>query len=110
MTIEDIEASKAPLMDHLIELRSRLIKSMIALTPAAASAGSAFLSNRLLVPIMTTNSFAFDADGALKTLTDGNRHLTTWKYDGFGRLTNKVDHLGTNAFALAQSKTLTRRS
>src|SRR5947207_2307816 len=25
MTIEDIEASKAPLMDHLIELRSRLV-------------------------------------------------------------------------------------
>jgi sec-independent protein translocase protein TatC len=30
MTHEDIEATKAPLMDHLIELRSRLIKSMIA--------------------------------------------------------------------------------
>lgn len=29
MTIEDIEASKAPLMDHLIELRSRLIKALI---------------------------------------------------------------------------------
>ena len=31
MTHEDIEASKAPLMDHLIELRSRLIKALIAL-------------------------------------------------------------------------------
>jgi sec-independent protein translocase protein TatC len=30
MTHEDIEATKAPLMEHLIELRSRLIKSMIA--------------------------------------------------------------------------------
>jgi sec-independent protein translocase protein TatC len=30
MTHEDIEASKAPLMDHLIELRARLIKSLIA--------------------------------------------------------------------------------
>ncbi len=30
MTIEDIEASKAPLMDHLIELRSRLIKALFA--------------------------------------------------------------------------------
>src|SRR5437899_12628836 len=29
MTIEDIEASKAPLMDHLIELRSRLIKALL---------------------------------------------------------------------------------
>lgn len=28
---DEIEASKAPLMDHLIELRSRLIKAMIAL-------------------------------------------------------------------------------
>ena len=30
MTHEDIEATKAPLMEHLVELRSRLIKSMIA--------------------------------------------------------------------------------
>jgi sec-independent protein translocase protein TatC len=30
MSHEDIEATKAPLMDHLIELRSRLIKALIA--------------------------------------------------------------------------------
>jgi sec-independent protein translocase protein TatC len=30
MSQDDIEASKAPLMDHLIELRSRLIKAVIA--------------------------------------------------------------------------------
>jgi sec-independent protein translocase protein TatC len=30
MTHEDIEATKAPLMDHLIELRSRLIKAIVA--------------------------------------------------------------------------------
>jgi len=30
MTHEDIEASKAPLMEHLIELRSRLIKALLA--------------------------------------------------------------------------------
>ncbi|HXQ09288.1 MAG TPA: twin-arginine translocase subunit TatC, partial [Bradyrhizobium sp.] len=30
MSAEDIEASKAPLMDHLIELRSRLIRALIA--------------------------------------------------------------------------------
>src|SRR5262250_2124125 len=29
MTDEDIEASKAPLLDHLIELRSRLIKALL---------------------------------------------------------------------------------
>ena len=28
--VDDIEASKAPLIEHLIELRSRLIKSMAA--------------------------------------------------------------------------------
>jgi sec-independent protein translocase protein TatC len=30
MSQEDIEATKAPLMDHLIELRSRLIKALVA--------------------------------------------------------------------------------
>src|SRR5215467_2585588 len=30
MTHEDIEAPKAPLLDHLIELRARLIKSLVA--------------------------------------------------------------------------------
>lgn len=30
MTADDIDASKAPLMEHLIELRARLIKSMVA--------------------------------------------------------------------------------
>jgi sec-independent protein translocase protein TatC len=30
MTHEDIEATKAPLMDHLIELRARLIKALVA--------------------------------------------------------------------------------
>ena len=34
MTIEDIEASKAPLMDHLIELRSRLIKALLGFAVA----------------------------------------------------------------------------
>jgi Sec-independent protein secretion pathway component TatC len=29
MSDDDIEASKAPLMDHLIELRSRLIKALL---------------------------------------------------------------------------------
>jgi sec-independent protein translocase protein TatC len=36
MTHEDIEATKAPLMEHLIELRSRLIKAMIAFGAAFA--------------------------------------------------------------------------
>ncbi|NWG26279.1 MAG: twin-arginine translocase subunit TatC [Pseudorhodoplanes sp.] len=36
MTDADIEATKAPLMDHLIELRSRLIKALIAFAVAFA--------------------------------------------------------------------------
>ena len=44
------------------------------------------------------NRFAYDADGALRTLTDGLNHVTTWRHDVFGRVTNKVDHLGTNVF------------
>src|ERR1700754_471267 len=34
MSADDIEASKAPLMDHLIELRSRLIKALLAFAVA----------------------------------------------------------------------------
>ncbi len=30
MTHEDIEATKAPLIEHLVELRGRLIKALIA--------------------------------------------------------------------------------
>ena len=30
MSQEDIDATKAPLLDHLIELRSRLIKALLA--------------------------------------------------------------------------------
>jgi Sec-independent protein secretion pathway component TatC len=33
---DSVEASKAPLMDHLIELRSRLIKALIAFAIAFA--------------------------------------------------------------------------
>ena len=32
---DEVESSRAPLLDHLIELRSRLIKSLIALAVAA---------------------------------------------------------------------------
>ena len=34
MTQADIEATKAPLLEHLIELRSRLIKALIAFVVA----------------------------------------------------------------------------
>src|SRR5437899_1016066 len=45
MTHEDIEATKAPLMDHLIELRSRLIKALIAF--GIAFAGCFFLAKTI---------------------------------------------------------------
>jgi sec-independent protein translocase protein TatC len=52
MSQEDIDSTKAPLMDHLIELRSRLIKALIALAIAFglcfAFAGTIF--NILLWP------------------------------------------------------------
>jgi RHS repeat-associated protein len=48
---------------------------------------------------LTTNRFAYDPDGALRELTDGNQHQTRWQYDHYGRLTNKLDHLNTSAFA-----------
>ena len=38
----------------------------------------------------------------LLTLTDGKNHTTTWNYDLYGRVTNKVDALGTNDFFHSQ--------
>jgi len=34
MSQEDIDSTKAPLLDHLIELRTRLIKAVVAFTIA----------------------------------------------------------------------------
>jgi RHS repeat-associated protein len=47
---------------------------------------------------VTTNKFAYNGAGDLLTLTDGKNQNTTWKYDQFGRVTNKLDNLGTNLF------------
>ena len=40
---------------------------------------------------VTTNRFVYDGAGDLLTLTDGKNQTTTWGYDSFGRVTNKVD-------------------
>ena len=48
---------------------------------------------------VTTNSFAYNGAGDLLTLTDGKSQTTTWGYDLFGRVTNKLDALGTNIFS-----------
>jgi len=45
VTHEDIEATKAPLMDHLIELRSRLIKALVAF--AIALVGCFFVAKQI---------------------------------------------------------------
>ena len=45
MSSEDIEATKAPLIEHLIELRSRLIKAVIAF--AVMFAGCFFFANQI---------------------------------------------------------------
>jgi sec-independent protein translocase protein TatC len=49
---DEIDASKAPLMEHLIELRSRLIKSVIAfiVTMVVCFAGARYIYNILLWP------------------------------------------------------------
>jgi sec-independent protein translocase protein TatC len=49
---DEIDASKAPLMDHLIELRSRLIKSVIAfvIMMVVCFAGARYIYNILLWP------------------------------------------------------------
>jgi sec-independent protein translocase protein TatC len=51
-TEEEIDASKAPLMEHLIELRSRLIKSIIAfvIMLILCFAGAKYIYNILLFP------------------------------------------------------------
>jgi sec-independent protein translocase protein TatC len=45
MTQDDIESTKAPLMDHLIELRSRLIKALVAF--GIAFAGCFFFAKQI---------------------------------------------------------------
>jgi YD repeat-containing protein len=47
---------------------------------------------------VTTNKFIYNGAGDLLTLTDGKNDNTSWQYDQFGRVTNKMDNLGTNLF------------
>jgi sec-independent protein translocase protein TatC len=52
MSQDDIDASKAPLMEHLVELRSRLIKSLLAfiVMMIICFAGARYIYNILLFP------------------------------------------------------------
>jgi sec-independent protein translocase protein TatC len=63
---DEIDASKAPLMDHLIELRSRLIKSSIAfvIMMAVCFAGARYIYNILLWPY----EFAAGNDASIKLI------------------------------------------
>jgi RHS repeat-associated protein len=40
---------------------------------------------------VTTNGYVFDGPGDLLKLSDGNQNTTTWIYDQYGRVTNKLD-------------------
>ncbi len=41
-----------------------------------------------------TNSFTYNSASDLLTLTDGKTNVTTWNYDQYGRVTNKLDQAG----------------
>lgn len=43
--------------------------------------------------------FTYNPADELLTLADGKNQTTTWGYDTFGRVTNKLDASGTNLFA-----------
>jgi RHS repeat-associated protein len=47
---------------------------------------------------VTTNKFAYNGAGDLLTLADGKNQTTTWIYDQYGRVTNKVDASTTTNF------------
>jgi RHS repeat-associated protein len=42
--------------------------------------------------------FTYNAADELLTLADGKNQITTWKYDTFGRVTNKLDATSTEIF------------
>ncbi len=50
---------------------------------------------------VSTNQFTYDVGGAMKTLRDGKSQLTTWDYNQYGQLTNKVEDTGQAVFRYA---------
>ena len=46
-------------------------------------------------------AFSYNANNQLVSLTDGKNHVTTWNYDLYGRITNKVSNTGQTLFAYA---------
>ena len=53
MSQEDIDATKAPLMDHLIELRARIIRSLYAFLAAFIVC---FYFSRTIYNVLTTHT------------------------------------------------------
>lgn len=45
-----------------------------------------------------TNSYVYNGSGDLRSLRDGKAQTTTWKYDEYGRVTNKLDAASTLIF------------
>jgi RHS repeat-associated protein len=68
---------------------------------------TAFVRDALGRELFETNAnqevlqFTYNPSDELLTLTDGKNQTTTWRYDTYGRVTNKVDALGTNSFIYA---------
>jgi len=59
------------------------------------------LSGRVIAETNANNEvlqFGYNAADELMSLTDGKNQATTWNYDMFGRVTNKVDAAGTVDF------------
>jgi RHS repeat-associated protein len=57
-------------------------------------------TNEVYVGI-STNKYAYTAAGDLRTLTDGKNQVTTWNYDEYGRVTNKLDAASNEIFRFA---------
>lgn len=47
---------------------------------------------------VSTNRFVYDAAGNLRQLIDGKNQTNQWRYDAFGRATNKTDAAGSEVF------------
>lgn len=45
---------------------------------------------------VATNVYTYNGAGDLIGLIDGKKQVTTWMYDSFGRMTNKINAAGTN--------------
>ena len=50
---------------------------------------------------LENTSFSYYPSGDLQTLTDGKGQTTTWKYDQYGHMTNKIDAASADMFRYA---------